>query len=56
MTITLPPMVAASSKTYRHQLDDLLVRLEVKAGRLLNADQWDEEAIVLTAKLRFLFA
>ncbi len=56
MTITLPPMVAASSKTYRHQLDDLLVRLEVKADRLLNADQWDEEAIVLTAKLRFLFA
>ena len=56
MTITLPPMVAASSKTYRHQLDDLLVRLEVKADRLLNADQWDEEAIVLTAKLRLLFA
>ena len=49
-------MVAASSKTYHHQLDDLLVRLEVKADRLLNADQWDEEAIVLTAKLRFLFA
>ena len=56
MTITLPPMVAASAKTYRHQLDDLLVRLEFKAGRLLNADQWDEEAIVLTAKLRFLLA
>ena len=49
-------MVAASAKTYRHQLENLLVRLEVKADQLLNADQWDEEAIVLTAKLRFLFA
>ena len=53
MTTTLPPMAAASAKTYRHQLDDLLVRLEVKADQLLHADQWDEEAIVLTAKLRY---
>ena len=49
-------MVAASAKTYRHQFDDLLVRLELKAEQLLNPDQWDEEPIVLTAKLRFLFA
>ena len=56
MTITLPLMTVAPAKTCRRQLDDLLVRLEAKADQLLNADQWDEEAIVLTAKLRFLFA
>ena len=55
MTITLPLMTVAPAKTCRRQLDDLLVRLEAKADQLLNADQWDEEAIVLTAKLRFLF-
>ena len=56
MTVTLPPMTADPAKTYRQQLEDLLVRLEDKAEQLLNADQWNEEALVLTAKLRFLFA
>ena len=52
MTVTLPPTTAVAVRTHRHQLDDLLFRLNIKAEQLLNAEQWDEPAIVLTAKLR----
>ena len=56
MTVTLPPTTAVAVRNHRHQLDDLLLRLDIKAELLLNAEQWDEQAIVLTAKLRFVFA
>ena len=38
MTVTLPPTTAVAVRTHRHQLDDLLRRLDIKAEQLLNAE------------------
>ncbi|QNI64961.1 hypothetical protein [Synechococcus sp. A15-44] len=49
-------MTATPTKTARHQLDEMLVRLEAKAEQLLQAELWDEEQIEATAKYRYTFA
>lgn len=49
-------MTATPTKTARHQLDDLLVRLETKAEQLLLAEVWDDQQIELVAMLRYTFA
>jgi len=48
-------MTATPTKTSRHQLDDLLVRLEKKADALLNAEVWDDQAIEFNARYRYVF-
>ena len=49
-------MTATPTKTTRHQLDDLLVRLEKKADALLDAEVWDDQEIEFNARYRYVFA
>lgn len=48
-------MTATVIKTHRQQLDELLARLEQQKDALLNAEIWDDKAVIFNAQLRHVF-
>jgi hypothetical protein len=48
-------MTTTAIKTHRQQLDELLARLEQQRKTLLNAEVWDDKAILFNAQLRHVF-